>query len=198
MSLHRYAAKRDENEPGIRARFAHHGWHTEALSAQGMPDLLCFPPQSRVTTAVVCLVDVKTPKGGFKPAQVKKWTALHAKGIPVYIARTAEDVDAIVAGTAEAWAPRTLASVEADAVKPLRVVREAGAGSKRVRRKVSFNDAMDALVPARRNYAPPRSKPVDAAKEAEETFAPASLAPVVHSRRLNGFCACGAGPEEGC
>jgi RNA-splicing ligase RtcB len=165
MTLHRFAARRDANEPEIRSRFAHHGWHTEALSGTGMPDLLCLgdiqPLAWRRSThphvRQVVLVDVKTPKGGFKPAQEKKWTALRAKGIPVYIARTADDVDAIVAGTAEAWAPRTLAAVTADAGRPLHVARAPGKGSRSVRR----------------NYTPPRSKPVDAAKEAEETFAPA-------------------------
>lgn len=142
MSLHRYAAKRDDNEPEIRKRFAHHGWHTEALSAKGMPDLIVFPRPHGMqglpdTETRSVLVDVKDKGGAPTKAQVEKWTALHAKGVPVYIARTTEDVDAIVAGKAEAWVPRTLTTVTADAGKPMHVVREPGTGSRRVRRKAN-------------------------------------------------------------
>jgi hypothetical protein len=110
----RTAAKRDDNEPEIRERFAHHGWHTEALSDAGMPDLLCWPPEDKrgwalgLTTSA--LVDVKERLGKPTKPQVKKWTALHTLGVPVYIARSEADVDAIVAGTAEAWAPPDLSS----------------------------------------------------------------------------------------
>lgn len=112
MSLHRYAARRDENEPEIRKRFAHHWWHTEQVSGVGMPDLIAWPPAYgkpfKWPAQSALLVDVKTPAGGFKPAQVKKWTALAAKGIPIYVARTEADVDAIVAGTARPWDPSSV------------------------------------------------------------------------------------------
>lgn len=39
----------------------------------------------------------------------------------------------------------------------------------------------------------PRSKSIDAAREAEATFAPPN-----HARDVLGYCVCGAGPEEGC
>lgn len=42
MSLNRFNPRRDENEPEIRKRFATHGWHTEQVSGTGMPDLLAF------------------------------------------------------------------------------------------------------------------------------------------------------------
>lgn len=104
MSLHRFAAARDANEPAIRERFSHHGWHTEQISGKGMPDLLCFPTvASKGGWRLAVLVDVKMPKGTLKPAQVEKWTALAQKGIPVYVARSEVDVDAIVAGEAEPW-----------------------------------------------------------------------------------------------
>lgn len=109
MSLHRVNPKRDANEPEIRARFAHHGWQTEQLSGAGMPDLLAVVWSTRDSQVnpwrLMVLVDVKERKGKPTPAQEKKWAELAAKGIPVYVARTEVDVDAIVAGTAEPWRP---------------------------------------------------------------------------------------------
>jgi hypothetical protein len=143
MSLHRYAARRDDNEPEIRARFARHGWHTEQVSGAGMPDLIAWPPEHGHPLTwprqSALLVDVKTPTGGFKPAQVKKWTALASKGIPVYVARTEAEVDAIVGGTAEPWGHKetrgkALATVTADAGKRLRAVRKPGKGENRAPR----------------------------------------------------------------
>lgn len=102
MSIHRHAARRDGNEPAIRERFARHGWHTEQLSMAGMPDLMCWAPEF-FDWRIAILVDVKEPTGKPTPAQVKKWAELARAGIPVYVARTHEDVDAIVAGSADPW-----------------------------------------------------------------------------------------------
>jgi hypothetical protein len=100
------ASRRDDNEPEIRTRFATHGWHTEALSAPGMPDLLAYPPRpSLLGFTQVKHVDVKGEKGKPTPAQVEKWTALSEKGIPVYVCRNSGDVDALVAGNLQPWAP---------------------------------------------------------------------------------------------
>jgi hypothetical protein len=146
MSLNRYAPKRDSNEKQIRARFAHHGWHTEQLSGSGMPDLLAVTWHTRDSMNVpwrsMVLVDVKEPKGKVTPAQEKKWAALLEKGIPVYVARTDADVDAIASGTAEAWRPE---KPRAPIAKPM----------------------------AKSGYIPPRGPGVDAATQAGETFAPA-------------------------
>jgi hypothetical protein len=70
-------------------------------------------------------------------------------------------------------------------------------------RTVEFSEAMDALVPSRRlmpkaAYTPPRSTPVDAGKEAEETFAPAPEHERVHFRGASGACTCGAAGWENC
>lgn len=143
MSLHRRAARRDDNEGEIRNAFKRHRWHTEALSAAGMPDLLAWPPHpprgsedgDRCCYASA-LVDVKGKDGTATEAQREKWTALAEKGIPVYVCRTAEDVDALVRGELMAWAP--------DAWRPVQRI----------------------------GLTPPRSKPKEAAKAAEETFAP--------------------------
>lgn len=126
MSLHRRAARRDDNEGAIRERFAQHGWHTETLSAAGMPDLMVIPErQARDTLSAFGLpggqlrlfafVDVKNGKGEFKPAQLKKWPQLAAKGIPVYVCRTPEDVDALVRGELAPWQPerKTAPALEA-------------------------------------------------------------------------------------
>lgn len=144
--LARHAARRDENEPEIRKRFAAHGWHTEQVSGKGMPDLVCMKSvrhfgQTR-PTPVLFLCDVKMPKGRLKPAQEKKWTELAEKGIPVYVVRTEADVDALVRGELDPWRPDAVKRAEA--------------------RKVAA---------AIENYTPPRAKPVNASREAEETFA---------------------------
>lgn len=151
MSIHRHAARRDANEPAIRTRFSSLGWHTEQLSGAGMPDLIVFHMGGHARPypagTVVSLVDVKMPKGKVTPEQMKKWTELHGKGIPVYVVRTEADVDALVGGTLEPWASDDGASKHN--------------GSPR--RKLTLGQA---------TYNPPRSTPVDAAKGTEETFAP--------------------------
>lgn len=154
MSLNRYAPKRDKSEPTIRARFSQHGWHTEALSGKGLPDLLCmkadahaYIPGARWEPRYL-LVDVKEPKGKPTPAQVEKWKALSTKGIPVYVARTEADVDAIVAGSAEPWGV-----MEA---KPKRGTVSKGMGH-------AIRDQDPEWLKARA---------LKAAREAEETFAP--------------------------
>lgn len=187
--------KRDSNEPEIIRRFAHHGWHVEQLSGTAIPDLLCWPMDPRIRLpfdrisplSMSVLVDVKEPKGKPTPAQVEKWKALATKGIPVYVARTEADVDAIVSGAAEPWGvfearpkrpllpsewvskalregvPKVLATIATDAGNRLHVVREPGKVQKRAPR------------PA---YEPPRSTPPNAAREAGETFAPPPYYPV--------------------
>jgi hypothetical protein len=48
-------------------------------------------------------VDVKMPKGEFKPAQVETWRKWSGRGLPVYVATTGDDVLAIIQGTAQPW-----------------------------------------------------------------------------------------------
>lgn len=94
--------KRDDNEPEIMRRFQHHRWHVEQISGNRLWDLLCWPPGAG-GWRIALLVDVKGPSGAPTTAQAEKWKALSDKGIPVYVARTPEDVDTIVAGSAEPW-----------------------------------------------------------------------------------------------
>lgn len=105
MSLHRRAAKRDDNEPEIRKAFAQHGWHTETLSETGLPDLIAWPPDGRILGT---LVDVKGLNGTVTTPQREKWKALSERGIPVYVVRTEADVDALVGGELEPWRPEVM------------------------------------------------------------------------------------------
>lgn len=200
--LARHAARRDENEPEIRRRLAMHGWHTEQVSGKGMPDLLVFAcrevmdeHESLGTRAYgVRLVDVKMPKGTLKPAQVEKWTALRAKGIPVYVVRTVDEVDALVRGELKPWEPDAVRRAEARKVTaaidayPLSGTIHAPRAHGDDRR-VRIGKGRTAVDLAVSGYIPPHSKPVDAASEAEATFAPAPTdRPVTHPQ----WCECPA------
>lgn len=153
--LARHAARRDENEPQIRKRFAAHGWHTEQVSGKGMPDLLCWPPEYghplRWPLQSTFLVDVKMPKGKLEPAQEKKWAELAEKGIPVYVVRSEADVDALVRGELEPWKPSTM--------------------------KSSTGRLGAAYVSAIMRSHEREQRATEAAREAEKTFAPAPDAP---------------------
>lgn len=171
--------KRDDNEPQIMKRFAAHGWHCEQISGNRLWDLLAF--NLRLGTHSVRLIDVKMPDGSVTQAQVDKWTALHHKGIPVYVVRTEADVDALVRGELRPWVPETSGRTvlaTADAGKRLRVVRESGKGEKRAPRPAyeaprahrTNPMATKAVVPSAEDAAIARA--VLAAQEAEATFAP--------------------------
>ena len=163
MSLNRHNPRRDANEPAIRKRFEeHHGWHTEPRSSSGGWDLDCYQPPYG-GWRIVIHVDVKTPTGKVTKPQEKKWKAMREKGIPVYVVRTEADVDALVGGTLGAWEPSTgkVRSLKAGGMK--KAVHYV------VPRPAYTKPAVGKSDPV---YIPPRSRPVDAAKEAEETFAP--------------------------
>lgn len=152
--------KRDSNEPEIMRRFRLRGWHPEQISGNRLWDLIVFaPPMVADGARRICFfVDVKMPDGKVTPAQEGKWRALAAKDIPVYVVRTAEDVDALMGGELAAWEPST------KGMAPPRkgALRTKPCGCLRALGRCEHSGP----------YAPPRSKSVDAAKEAEETFAP--------------------------
>jgi hypothetical protein len=147
------------------ARFQHHGWHPEQVSGNRLWDLNAYPPKRSMRApgtahfTLVCHVDVKGPKGKVEKAQRAKWKVLSEKGIPVYVCRTEADVDALVRGELKPWR----AEPPARKIAPLVVRTRLG---RTVRTAYSG--------PA---YTPPRSAPVDAAKEAAETFAPEACRP---------------------
>lgn len=153
MGLHRRAAKRDDNEPQIRAAFARHGWNTETMSAPGMPDLLVWPSWGH---GGATLVDVKAKDGKPTKAQCEKWAALAEKGIPVYVVRTERDVDALVRGELQPWHVLQ-ETLHALALPP---------------RSTPVDVRTRLPGKGRKEWRPPQSVPVDAAKEAEATFAP--------------------------
>ena len=64
MSLHRRNPRRDLNERAIIAALEACGCSVQPLSAAGCPDLLVGKGGK------VALVEVKQPKGRFKPAQI--------------------------------------------------------------------------------------------------------------------------------
>jgi hypothetical protein len=110
MSLNRRNPRRDDNEPEIAGRFTFHRWLYVPLSGAGIPDGLACPPAPMKTgtnnacLSLAVLVDVKKlGDGRVTEAQGKKWGALAKHGVPVYIARSAADVDAIVNGSAVPW-----------------------------------------------------------------------------------------------
>lgn len=198
MSLHRRAARRDDNEPAIMKAFAAHGWHVEQLSAAGMPDLLAFAPVISLASGRqipsggerVLLVDVKGLGKHATPAQAAKWKALAKKGIPVYVARTTNDVRAIVAGAAEAWAS------ERPRVGKATPVSKKVPGVDHCLAKGCFAQRDgNHLYCVAHSYTPPRSPPVDAPALAAETFAPLPVVvhktgPVAEYRRLIEACSC--------
>lgn len=168
----RRAAQRDTNEGAIRKRFAHHGWHTEQVSQEGLPDLLVW--QGTKAEREVCrainngairtyLVDVKLPDGRIEELQVEKWKALHKLGIPVYVARTEADVDAIVSGTTLPWNPDDPGRVRA--ARKGRAFRPGTDRARTLAESCKVDCCITSAVPGTN---PPRC----AAHAAEETFAP--------------------------
>ena len=155
--------RRDTNEPEIMRRFRHHGWHPEQVSGNRLWDLNVYPPRKPTLTlqfTLVCHVDVKGPKGKVEEAQREKWAALSAKGIPVYVVRTEADVDALVRGDLEPWRPETTRQQS----------KLRGGRARANHARLAAGMSVHASITG--NYTPPRSEPVDAAKEAAETFAP--------------------------
>jgi hypothetical protein len=90
----RWAAARDANEAPIVQALELKGWSVFKLSSPGMPDLLC------IRRGRMVLLEVKTPKGELKPAQVKTFQRMKAAGYGVAIVRTpSEAVEAVAEAT---------------------------------------------------------------------------------------------------
>lgn len=64
MSLHRRNPRRDANEPEIVRALEAQGFVVDRISGKGIPDLLVSK------AGRMYLVEVKMPKGAFKPSQV--------------------------------------------------------------------------------------------------------------------------------
>lgn len=104
----RLNARRDANERLIINAFEALGCLVWQLSGKGLPDLLVMWRKPARTPGMLgppqyFLVDAKMPDGEYKPAQMEKWGEALDKGIPIFIARTADDACAVLQGTATPW-----------------------------------------------------------------------------------------------
>lgn len=84
MSLHRRNPRRDANEVEIVRALQAMGFQVTRISGAGVPDLLVSRRPDFVR-----LVEIKMPKGRYKPAQVKfqaEW-----QGPPIVTLRSVED-----------------------------------------------------------------------------------------------------------
>jgi hypothetical protein len=158
MSVHRYAAKRDENEPDIIKALRANGCVVWQLSGKGIPDLLVLHKGKK------WLADVKMPGKPTTKPQEDAWEEAATKArCSVFILRTPEDAVKMLNNALQPWEPANLSRAEATA----RRLRTLG-----MRAEVVLDGGKPKRLLARAGYTPPRSKAVDAAKEAEETFAP--------------------------
>lgn len=97
MSIARRAAKRDTNEPKIVERLEAYDYFVGRLSLTGWPDL------TALRFGVTTWCEVKQPGESFTPEQTETFRAMAAKGVPVYVLETVEDVDALTAGKLAPW-----------------------------------------------------------------------------------------------
>jgi hypothetical protein len=91
VSLHRRAPRRDANEAAIVDCLRKRGFSVSYVSGAGLPDLVVGYRGTDSTPPQWWLVEVKQPKGRFKPAQVKwreNWT-----GPPPIVLRSVEDAE---------------------------------------------------------------------------------------------------------
>jgi hypothetical protein len=192
VSIHRRAAKRDENEPDIIKVLRAHGCVVWQLSGDGITDLLVLRKGKK------WLADVKMPGKPTTEAQEKKWEEAATKArVAVFILRTPEDATKMLNDALPAWEPERFACPHGKecvhgctskhrkgdaalvdgrphfngkvtkAQKEAAEVRVESSGrSKGIRKRLGPTVRKEAP-----HYFPPRSTPVDAAKEAEETFA---------------------------
>lgn len=81
MSLNRFNAQRDENEPDIKEAYDHAGVLYESVNIPGLGDLIAQ------YNGKTFLVEIKMPKGKLTPAQKEK----REKGWIIVLARTPEE-----------------------------------------------------------------------------------------------------------
>lgn len=91
MPLPRYAARRDSNEPAVRADLADAGWLTEPFSKKDWPDLFC----AKGGRVVLWERKVKRPTAeggshGLSEGQKACHNLLRIFGVNVVVAETAE------------------------------------------------------------------------------------------------------------
>jgi hypothetical protein len=89
VSLHRRNPRRDGNEAAIRQALEAQGFCVMPISGTGIPDLVVSQPAGTRPYPRVWLVEVKQPKGTFKPAQMA-WREKWGGAVPITL-RTIED-----------------------------------------------------------------------------------------------------------
>lgn len=92
MGLPRFAARRDSNEPALVQLLEAHGALVQPFSMKGFPDLGVFHKGN------LLLAEVKVPGEPFSEEQISTFEKIMAKGVPVYVLETAEDVLALLRG----------------------------------------------------------------------------------------------------
>lgn len=91
MTIHRFDAKRDSNEPSIVEVLEAGGYTVDRVSAKGFPDLV-VSKHGRAW-----FVEVKRPKGRFTPSQVE-WRAKWQGPAPVTLRSVDEALAWMCAG----------------------------------------------------------------------------------------------------
>ena len=101
------AQRRDKNEPSIRARAEALGflWLENNASTKGRPDACLL----RNGHTYWC--EVKVPGEPYTKAQREEFPRLVAKGVPVYVLETPDDVVRLQQATLRPWAPSDVAAV---------------------------------------------------------------------------------------
>ena len=90
MSLNRVNPRRDQSEAEIVEYLEKRGAVVEYLSGQSIPDLLVGYAGRWL------LVECKTGRAALSPGQTAWHQAATAKGLPVYVVRTADEVAKII------------------------------------------------------------------------------------------------------
>jgi hypothetical protein len=93
MSLYRRDARRDRNERLLIDYLQKAGAVVHRMSGEGLPDLLVGYRKRWL------LLEVKSPKGKLKPAQVLFHGAAQALGLPCHVVYTVEDCAAVLKGS---------------------------------------------------------------------------------------------------
>lgn len=184
MSVHRYAAKRDENEPDIIKALRAHGCVVWQLSGKGIPDLLVLHKGKK------WLADVKMPGKPTTTPQEDAWEEAATKArCSVFILRTPEDATKMLNNALQPWEPATSGEGVEFTTLPggwKKRHRCGKNGCRRLRPCVTHDDTQTTRRLVEENYTPPRSKPVDAAKEAEVFAPPPKRLPCLAPDKLNG------------
>lgn len=90
MSLHRHAARRDENEQAMRDELADCGWLTQPLSLEDWPDLMCAKGGRLKLLEVKSEAEYASRAHGLSTGQLACHAMLALFGIEVIVACTAE------------------------------------------------------------------------------------------------------------